>query len=146
MLMSQIRNEIRTEFSCAQLSCEYRSGRGVVTSNSHQIRIAFAGSMNQACRNIAQSPFEQLLRPCKRKLILKKLSKKWLINMGICGALCFGCCALCKVPIQIKIFLQEAPLQQKICCQGFAPFKNEIQGLPEPHYYLFVPVSKMHFT
>ena len=36
MLTSQIRNEIRTELSCAQLSCEYRSERGVVTSNSRQ--------------------------------------------------------------------------------------------------------------
>ena len=50
MLTSQIRNEIRSALSCGQLTCEYRSEGRVVTSNSHQICIAFAfaGSMNRA--------------------------------------------------------------------------------------------------
>ena len=47
MLTSQIRNKIR---SCAQLSCEHRSASSVVTSNSRQLRtaFAFAGSLKRA--------------------------------------------------------------------------------------------------
>ena len=47
------------------------------------------------------------------------------------SALCFCCGALCKVPIQIYIFLMQVLLTGgKLAC----PFKTEVQGLRLIHY------------
>ena len=46
-------------------------------------------------------------------------------HSNCCGALCFYCDALCKVPVKIYIFLIQVLLRGKFMC----PFKSEVQGL-----------------
>ena len=72
MLTSQIRNEIRTELSCVQLTSEYRCKRRAVMSNSHQIGFAFAGSMKKTSKGLLGKVYLIKFTKFKRSIAKQK--------------------------------------------------------------------------